>query len=244
MADVEAAPDLSPEQLDRRRRIVDAAFELGADGGYDAVQMRDVAATANVVPRDDLPVLLVEGPPPRRGHERVDRPPAGARGAVTAEGHDGGGPAGRRAATGVPSAGAAAEAQRRARARPLRDGRRRPGERRRGHAPHPGDGRQHPRRPRRARAGRHPRDAQPRVVLEPHRVGPGRRDFDFVGTGARASHEGPGRAVRARAALRRPAAARSPARDPPSRGRAACACRACRSGPGASPTCSPPTSAA
>jgi TetR/AcrR family transcriptional regulator, cholesterol catabolism regulator len=48
VADVEAAPDLSPEQLDRRRRIVDAAFELGADGGYDAVQMRDVAATANV----------------------------------------------------------------------------------------------------------------------------------------------------------------------------------------------------
>jgi AcrR family transcriptional regulator len=48
MADVDAPPVLTPEQLDRRRRIVDAAFELGADGGYDAVQMRDVAATANV----------------------------------------------------------------------------------------------------------------------------------------------------------------------------------------------------
>ena len=48
MADVDASPVLTPEQLDRRRRIVDAAFELGADGGYDAVQMRDVAATANV----------------------------------------------------------------------------------------------------------------------------------------------------------------------------------------------------
>ena len=40
--------DLNEEQLERRQRIVQAAFELGADGGYDAVQMRDVAATANV----------------------------------------------------------------------------------------------------------------------------------------------------------------------------------------------------
>jgi AcrR family transcriptional regulator len=36
------------EQRDRRRRVIDAAFELGAERGYDAVQMRDVAATANV----------------------------------------------------------------------------------------------------------------------------------------------------------------------------------------------------
>jgi AcrR family transcriptional regulator len=48
MADLEAVADLTPQQLDRRRRVIDAAFELGADGGYDAVQMRDVAATANV----------------------------------------------------------------------------------------------------------------------------------------------------------------------------------------------------
>lgn len=41
-------PALSAEQLDRRRRIVDAAFELGAERGYDAVQMRDVSASANV----------------------------------------------------------------------------------------------------------------------------------------------------------------------------------------------------
>ncbi|WCO66127.1 TetR family transcriptional regulator [Iamia majanohamensis] len=40
--------DLTAEQRDRRRRLIDAAFELGAEGGYDAVQMRDVAATANV----------------------------------------------------------------------------------------------------------------------------------------------------------------------------------------------------
>src|SRR4029450_8199203 len=30
------------------RRIIDAAFELGAERGYDAVQMRDVSASANV----------------------------------------------------------------------------------------------------------------------------------------------------------------------------------------------------
>ncbi len=40
--------ELTAEQRDRRRRLIDAAFELGAEGGYDAVQMRDVAATANV----------------------------------------------------------------------------------------------------------------------------------------------------------------------------------------------------
>jgi AcrR family transcriptional regulator len=39
---------LTLEQQDRRRRLIDAAFELGAEGGYDAVQMRDVAVTANV----------------------------------------------------------------------------------------------------------------------------------------------------------------------------------------------------
>ena len=38
----------SHPQQDRRRRLIDAAFELGAEGGYDAVQMRDVAVTANV----------------------------------------------------------------------------------------------------------------------------------------------------------------------------------------------------
>lgn len=42
------AQELSPEQQDRRRRLIDAAFELGAEGGYEAVQMRDVSVTANV----------------------------------------------------------------------------------------------------------------------------------------------------------------------------------------------------
>ena len=42
------AAGYTPEQLERRRRLIDAAFELGAAGGYDAVHMRDVATTANV----------------------------------------------------------------------------------------------------------------------------------------------------------------------------------------------------
>jgi AcrR family transcriptional regulator len=36
------------DQRERRRRVIDAAFELGAERGYDAVQMRDVSASANV----------------------------------------------------------------------------------------------------------------------------------------------------------------------------------------------------
>lgn len=36
------------DQRERRRRVIDAAFELGAERGYDAVQMRDVSAIANV----------------------------------------------------------------------------------------------------------------------------------------------------------------------------------------------------
>src|SRR5580698_9243654 len=32
----------------RRQRVIDAAMELGLEGGYEAVQMRDVAARAHV----------------------------------------------------------------------------------------------------------------------------------------------------------------------------------------------------
>lgn len=42
------SPELTAEQAARRKRLIDAAFELGAEGGYEAVHMRDVAATANV----------------------------------------------------------------------------------------------------------------------------------------------------------------------------------------------------
>jgi AcrR family transcriptional regulator len=39
---------LTKSQAARRQRVVAAALELGAEGGYDAVQMRDVATRANV----------------------------------------------------------------------------------------------------------------------------------------------------------------------------------------------------
>ena len=39
---------LTPNQAARRERVLDAAMTLAAEGGYDAVQMRDVATTAQV----------------------------------------------------------------------------------------------------------------------------------------------------------------------------------------------------
>jgi AcrR family transcriptional regulator len=39
---------LTPNQAARRARVLDAALELAAEGGYDAVQMRDVAGRAQV----------------------------------------------------------------------------------------------------------------------------------------------------------------------------------------------------
>jgi AcrR family transcriptional regulator len=39
---------LTGHQAERRRRVVAAAMELGDEGGYEAVQMRDVASRANV----------------------------------------------------------------------------------------------------------------------------------------------------------------------------------------------------
>jgi AcrR family transcriptional regulator len=41
-------PALSRSQAARRERVIRAAQELGAEGGYDAVQMRDVAARGEV----------------------------------------------------------------------------------------------------------------------------------------------------------------------------------------------------
>ena len=43
-----AAPALTRSQAARRGRVIRAARELGAEGGYDAVQMRDVATRAEV----------------------------------------------------------------------------------------------------------------------------------------------------------------------------------------------------
>lgn len=42
------AVDLTPKQEERRRRVIHAARELAASGGYDAVQMREVAQAADV----------------------------------------------------------------------------------------------------------------------------------------------------------------------------------------------------
>jgi TetR/AcrR family transcriptional regulator, cholesterol catabolism regulator len=42
------ASTLTPSQAARRDRVIRAALELAAEGGYDVVQMRDVAARAQV----------------------------------------------------------------------------------------------------------------------------------------------------------------------------------------------------
>src|SRR5258708_8914904 len=47
-APAENGARLTPVQKRRRRRIIDAAMELAAEGGYEAVQMREVAARAGV----------------------------------------------------------------------------------------------------------------------------------------------------------------------------------------------------
>jgi AcrR family transcriptional regulator len=44
----DAPQQLTPVQQQRRQRILDAAVALAADGGYDAVQMREVAMRADV----------------------------------------------------------------------------------------------------------------------------------------------------------------------------------------------------
>ena len=48
MSEAAATEQLTKSQAARRQRVVAAALELGSEGGYDAVQMRDVAARANV----------------------------------------------------------------------------------------------------------------------------------------------------------------------------------------------------
>ncbi len=46
---LEPAPTaLARSQAARRRRVIDATLQLAAEGGFDAVQMRDVAAAADV----------------------------------------------------------------------------------------------------------------------------------------------------------------------------------------------------
>jgi len=47
-AQAEGGDTLTRSQAARRSRVIDAAIELAAEGGYDAVQMRDVATRAQV----------------------------------------------------------------------------------------------------------------------------------------------------------------------------------------------------
>lgn len=46
--DLAPAPSRSTETIERRRRLVEAAVKLARSGGYEAVQMRDVASAADV----------------------------------------------------------------------------------------------------------------------------------------------------------------------------------------------------
>ncbi|CAN5636975.1 cholesterol catabolism transcriptional regulator KstR [soil metagenome] len=48
MAAINDTEVLTPSQAARRQKVIRAALELGAQGGYEAVQMRDVATTAGV----------------------------------------------------------------------------------------------------------------------------------------------------------------------------------------------------
>ena len=45
---ISASETLTPNQAARRERVIEAAMDLAGEGGYDAVQMRDVAARAQV----------------------------------------------------------------------------------------------------------------------------------------------------------------------------------------------------
>ena len=48
LTDRQAGRSLSPKQETRRARVIDAALRLAAEGGYEAVQMRDIARNADV----------------------------------------------------------------------------------------------------------------------------------------------------------------------------------------------------
>ena len=48
MSQVQQRTTLTKSQEARRERVIRVAFELGSEGGYEAVQMRDVAAQAQV----------------------------------------------------------------------------------------------------------------------------------------------------------------------------------------------------
>jgi len=54
---------LTRSQQARRRRVIEAAVELAAEGGYDAVQMRDVAIRGRVAMGRVLGITATAEPP-------------------------------------------------------------------------------------------------------------------------------------------------------------------------------------
>ena len=78
---------LTPAQQQRRQRILDAAVALAAEGGYDAVQMREVALRADVAlgtlyryfsSKEHLLVSALAGEVAGIRERLAERPPRGA----------------------------------------------------------------------------------------------------------------------------------------------------------------------
>jgi AcrR family transcriptional regulator len=81
-----AAGTRANETAERKRRLLDAACALAAEGGYDAVQMRDVAARAEVAlgtlyrhyaSKDQLLLAAMEQQASQLRERLVQRPPRG-----------------------------------------------------------------------------------------------------------------------------------------------------------------------
>ncbi len=73
------------ETAARKERLIAAATALAAEGGYDAVQMRDVAAPGRGRARHPVPPLRIEGSAPARGDGPTGRDVARTTRATTAE---------------------------------------------------------------------------------------------------------------------------------------------------------------
>ncbi|HEY3142078.1 MAG TPA: TetR family transcriptional regulator [Acidimicrobiales bacterium] len=85
---VPSTPTLTKSQAARRERVILAALQLASEGGYDAVQMRDVAARANVAlgtiyryfsSKDALLASAMEHWMAELEQTLLDRPPKGER---------------------------------------------------------------------------------------------------------------------------------------------------------------------
>jgi len=87
MSTVSVDTALTPVQRQRRQRILDAAVVLAAEGGYDAVQMREVALRADVAlgtlyryfsSKEHLLVSALAGEVAGIRERLAERPPRGA----------------------------------------------------------------------------------------------------------------------------------------------------------------------